>query len=92
VSFISHATFNVMRRVVIIAFTAWWFQTPLSALNAGGVAVAAAGFALFLGLKTASGVGGPSALSLAFGLAFGQEGGWGGLPLHLDRSALKAER
>jgi len=51
VSFVTHATLNVMRRVCIIAFTSWWFTAGMSFANALGVSFAILGFALFLGSK-----------------------------------------
>jgi hypothetical protein len=51
VSFVTHATLNVMRRVCIIAFTAWWFSAGMDLSNVLGVFLAVSGFALFLGHK-----------------------------------------
>lgn len=51
VSFVTHATLNVMRRTCIIVVTAWWFAHPVTGANALGIALALGGFALFLGIK-----------------------------------------
>jgi hypothetical protein len=51
VTFVSHATFNVMRRVFIIVFTSWWFAIVISPTNMIGIFMAMSGFALFLFLK-----------------------------------------
>lgn len=51
VSFINHATLNVMRRIFIIIFTSWWFMISVSLLNMAGIVLAMSGFAFFLYLK-----------------------------------------
>lgn len=62
VSFVTHATLNVMRRTCIIVATAWWFGIPMHPTNVAGIALALGGFTLFLCLKAN---GSPSLLSVA---------------------------
>jgi solute carrier family 35 protein E1 len=45
---VTHAVFNVFRRVVIIVTTTWYFNTSLSILNIGGVSLAVFGVLLFV--------------------------------------------
>jgi hypothetical protein len=51
VSFITHATLNVMRRVFIIFFTSWYFAVEISPLNMFGITMAMSGFAISLFFK-----------------------------------------
>jgi hypothetical protein len=51
VSFLTHATFNVMRRVFIIGITTWWFKKQTGPMNVIGIVLALSGFALFLAQK-----------------------------------------
>ena len=44
---ITHAVFNVFRRVVIIVFTSCYFSIALSSLNVVGIAIAVVGVLLF---------------------------------------------
>jgi Triose-phosphate Transporter family len=44
---ISHAVFNVFRRVVIIVFTSYYFSIVLSPLNTIGIAIAVFGVLMF---------------------------------------------
>lgn len=62
VSFVTHATLNVMRRTCIIVVTAWWFGVSMHPTNVIGIALALSGFTLFLCLKAN---GSPSLLSVA---------------------------
>lgn len=48
VSFVTHATLNVMRRVCIIIVTAVYFATPITPTNALGICLAISGFSIFL--------------------------------------------
>jgi len=61
VSFVTHATLNVMRRTCIIVATAWWFGVSMHPTNVIGIALALSGFTLFLCLKAN---GSPSLLSV----------------------------
>jgi hypothetical protein len=61
VSFVTHATLNVMRRTCIIVATAWWFGGSMHPTNVIGIALALSGFTLFLCLKAN---GSPSLLSV----------------------------
>jgi hypothetical protein len=51
VSFVTHATLNVMRRVCIIVVTSLYFAIPMSPTNVIGIILAISGFALFLYIK-----------------------------------------
>ena len=51
VSFVTHATLNVMRRVVIICATSWFFATTITHTNFLGICLAIGGFAYFLYVK-----------------------------------------
>ena len=73
VSFVTHATLNVMRRTWIIAATSWWFGVAMDAGNVAGIALALGGFAMFLALKVA-----PHHKHAAAAAAAGGGGGGGG--------------
>ena len=51
VSFVTHATLNVMRRVCIIIAATFYFATPMTPTNVIGICLAISGFALFLYTK-----------------------------------------